>query len=188
MSAEIITLSIEVAFSLLLLDELDLIGDPVFLNVGGLLIDFFDLLFDVVTVVFDGADELITVASALQIGTLTVKPVHGERLLLDPQEARLDVLFDLLNVVLFLLKLLDQVLELLLEHLVLCRCVQVIKANSRDLIGEVFDFDLFLRDGLIGDLGLLEEVGRGLLDGLLLGGVRDDIVTDGLGLGVELHD
>ena len=35
---------------------------------------------------------------------------------------------------------------------------------------------------------MLEEIGRGLFDRLLLTGVGDDIISDSLGLGMQLHD
>jgi len=41
---------------------------------------------------------------------------------------------------------------------------------------------------LISNFGLLEEVGRALLNGLLLRSVIDDVVSDFLGLGMEAHN
>lgn len=37
-------------------------------------------------------------------------------------------------------------------------------------------------------LGLFEQIGGRFLNSLLLTGVTDDIITDGLCLGVQLHD
>jgi hypothetical protein len=41
---------------------------------------------------------------------------------------------------------------------------------------------------VVGNLGLLDEVGTRLLNGLLLRSVIDDVVTNGLCLGVQLHN
>ena len=85
-------------------------------------------------------------------------------------------------------QLINQVVKLLLENLVLRSRVEVIETNTRDLISVVLDLDLFLGDVLVCHLCLLEEIGRGLLDRLLLTGVGDDIIPDSLGLGMQLHD
>ena len=66
--------------------------------------------------------------------------------------------------------------------------VEVIQTYTRDLISVVLNFDLFLGDVLVGYLRLLEEIGRGLLDRLLLTGVGDDIISDSFSLGMQLHD
>ena len=66
--------------------------------------------------------------------------------------------------------------------------VEVIDSDSGDLIAEVLDFDLLLSDVLVSGLGLLQEIGGRLLDGLLLRGVVDDVISDLLCLGVEGHD
>ena len=66
--------------------------------------------------------------------------------------------------------------------------VQIIDTNTGDFIGKVLDFNLLLGNTFISYLSLLEKVGRGLLNSLLLRSVIDDIVSDGFGLCVELHD
>mmetsp|Transcript_44214 Transcript_44214/g.58684 ORF Transcript_44214/g.58684 Transcript_44214/m.58684 type:complete len:424 (-) Transcript_44214:863-2134(-) len=188
LSPEIVTFAINLRLLFLTLDKLDLVGDPVFLHVGRLLVDLLDLLLDVVAVVLRRAHELVAVATVLKSGALTVKTIDFESFLLDAEQPILDVLLDLSHVVLLLLQLSDQVIELLLEHFVLSLRVQVIEAHTRDLIGVVLDLHLLVADRLVGDLGLFEKVSRGLLDGLLLTGVRDDIVADRLRLRVQLHD
>jgi len=67
----------------LTLDELDLVGDPVFLDIGGLIINFFNLLLDVVSVVLGRSHEFVTVTTALKIGALTVKLIDLEGLFLN---------------------------------------------------------------------------------------------------------
>ena len=121
--------------------------------------------------VLDWADEFITITSSLQVSALTVQSIDLECLLLDSQESCLDLFLDLLHVSLLLFKLTNQIIELSLEHIVLCRCVQVIKTNTRDLISIVFDLDLFLGNVLVSNLCLLKQVCRGLFNSLLLRGV-----------------
>ena len=188
LSSQIVVLAINLALLLLALDKLDLVGDPVLLNVGCVIIDFLDLLLDVVTVVFDGSNELITITTALKVGTLTVQTIDLKGLLLDVQQSALDLLLNILDISLLRLQLIDQVVKLLLENLVLRSRVEVIETYTRDLISVVLDLDLFLGDVLVRHLCLLEEIGRGFLDGLLLTGVGDDIIPDSLGLGMQLHD
>ena len=72
LSAEVIILTVNLVLLLLALNKLNLVGDPVLLNVGCVIVDFLDLLLDVVTMVFDGSDELITITTALKVGALTV--------------------------------------------------------------------------------------------------------------------
>ena len=189
LGAEVIILAVDFVLLFLALDELDLVGDPVLLDVGCLVVDLLDLLLDVVAVVLDRADELVTtISTTLQVGTLTVQTIDLQSFLLDSQQAGLDRLLDLLHVSLLLLELTDEVIELLLENTVLGGGVEVVKSDTRDLVGVVLDLDLLLGDVLVSDLGLFQQVGRGLLNSLLLGGVGDDIVPNSLGLGVQLHD
>lgn len=68
----------------------------------------------------------------------------------------LNGVFNHLNFLFLALELLDQLTELLLQDLVLGRGVQVIDLNTGDLIDESFNGDFFLRDILIGLLGLLQ--------------------------------
>ena len=160
MGAKAVVGTVDIVLCLLLLDELDLVRDPVFLHVSGLVIDFLDLLLDVVTMVLDGANVLITITTTSKVSTLTVETINLQCLLLDPQQTCLDVLLNLLNITLFFLELRDQILKLLLKNFVLSCGVQVIKTNSGDFIGVVLNVNLFLRDVLVGCLGLLVEVSR----------------------------
>ena len=188
LSSQIVVLAIDLVLLLLALDELDLVGDPVLLNVGCVVVDFLNLLLDVITVVFDGSDELITISTALKVSTLTVQTIDLKGLLLDVQQSALDLLLNILDISLLRLQLIDKVVKLLLENLVLRGRVEVIETDTRDLISVVLDLDLFLGDVLVCHLSLLEEIGRGLLDRLLLTGVGDDIIPDSLSLGMQLHD
>ena len=188
LSSQIVVLAIDLVLLLLALDKLDLVGDPVLLNVSCVIINFLDLLLDVVTVVFDGSDELITITTTLKVSTLTVQTIDLKGLLLDVQQSALDLLLNILDISLLRLQLIDQVVKLFLENLVLRSGVEVIETDTRDLISVVLDLDLFLGDVLVCHLCLLEEIGRGLLDRLLLTGVGDDIIPDSLGLGMQLHD
>ena len=188
LSSQIVVLAIDLVLLLLALDKLDLVGNPVLLNVGCVIVDFLNLLLDVVTVVFDGSNELITITTALKVGTFTVQTIDLKGLLLDVQQSALDLLLNILDISLLRLQLINQVVKLLLENLVLRSGVEVIETDTRDLISVVLDLDLFLGDVLVCHLCLLEEIGRGLLDRLLLTGVGDDIIPDSLGLGMQLHD
>ena len=159
LGAQVIILTVNLRLLLLALNKLNLVRDPVLLNVGCVIVDFLNLLLDVVTVVFDGSDELITITTALKVGTLTVQTIDLEGFLLDIQESALDLFLNVLDIGLLRLQLIDQVVELLLENLILCSRVEVIEANTRDLIGIVLDFNLFLGDVLVSHLRLLKEIG-----------------------------
>ena len=78
---------------------------------------------------------------------------------MDIQESTLDLFLNVLDIGLLRLQLIDEVVELLLENLILSGRVEVVEANTRDLIGIVLDLNLFLGDVLVGDLRLLEEIG-----------------------------
>ena len=159
LGAQVIILTVNLRLLFLALNKLNLVRDPVLLNVGCVIIDFLDLLLDVVTVVFDGSDELIAITTALKVGALTVQTIDLEGFLLDIQESALDLFLNVLDIGLLRLQLIDEVVELLLENLILRSRVEVVEANTRDLIGIVLDLNLFLGDVLVGDLRLLEEIG-----------------------------
>lgn len=186
--AETVVVTVNPVLVFLLLDELDLVRDPVLLHVGRLIVHLLDLLLDVVAMVLDWADILVSISTALQVSALSIQSVHLQGLLLDSQQASLDVLLDLLHVTLLLLKLGDQVFELFLEDVILCGRVEVVEADTGDFIGVIFNVDFFLRDVLVGDFSLLEEIGGGLLDSLLLTGVGDNVVSNRLCLRMQLHN
>lgn len=144
MGAQAVVVTIDLVLVLLLLDQLDLVGDPVLLHIGGLIINLLDLLLDIVAMVFDGADVLIAITTASEVGALTIETIDLEGLLLDSQETCLDVLLNLLDITLLLLELRDQIFKLLLEHLVLSGRVKVIEADTRDLVSVVLDVNLLL--------------------------------------------
>lgn len=186
--AETVVVTVNPVLVFLLLDELDLVRDPVLLHVGRLIVHLLDLLLDVVAMVLDWADILVSISTALQVSALSIQSVHLQGLLLDSQQASLDILLDLLHVTLLLLKLGDQVFELFLEDVILCGRVEVVEADTGDFIGVIFNVDFFLRDVLVGDFSLLEEIGGGLLDSLLLTGVGDNVVSNRLCLRMQLHN
>ena len=98
LGAQVIILTVNLRLLLLALNKLNLVRDPVLLNVGRVIVDFLDLLLDVVTVVFDGSDELITISTALKVGTLTVQTIDLKGLLLDVQQSALDLLLNILDI------------------------------------------------------------------------------------------
>ena len=151
-------LAVNLRFVFLAFDQLDLVGDPVFLDISCLFINFLNLLLDVVSQVFGRAHEFIAVATSLQVGTLTVERVDLQSLLLDAEEALLDVLLNLLDIVLLFLELSFEIVELFLEDFILSGRVQVVKSNTRDFVRVVLDLNFLARDVLIGNLSLLEEV------------------------------
>lgn len=170
-----------------MLDEFGLVGDPLLLHLGDVLLHFVDLLLDVILFCLEGACILVLAVLLLKLIELPVEAVDLVLLLGDLDVLLLDLALELLHVTFLVLKLVDQVLELLLQQIVLGVGVEVINADTRDLVCDVLDLDLLLGDSLVGDFGLLDEVGARFLDSLLLGGVVDDVVSDGLGLGVQLH-
>ena len=172
----------------MLLNQLSLIRDPLLLDLSDLILHVIDLLLNVVLLSLEWASILIFAVLLLELIELPVKSVDLVLLLRDSDVSLLDVTLEFLDLTLFLLELVDKVVKLLLEELVLRLGVQVIDANTRDLISDVFNFDFLLRDLVISNLGLLDEVGTRFLNGLLLRSVVDDVVTDGLCLGVQLHN
>ena len=73
--AQIIVLAVNSALLFSTLDVLNLTSDPIFLDVGGFIIDFLDLLLNVIAHVLGGPDELVTVATSLKVGTFTVQTI-----------------------------------------------------------------------------------------------------------------
>lgn len=151
-------LAVNLRFVFLAFDQLNLVGDPVFLDISSLFINFLNLLLDVVAQVFGGAHEFIAIATSLQVGTLTVERVDLQGFLLDAEEALLDVFLNLLDIVLFFLELSFEIVELFLKDFILSGRVQVVKSNTRDLVRVVLNLNFLARDVLIGNLSLLEEV------------------------------
>ena len=66
--------------------------------------------------------------------------------------------------------------------------VEVINADTRDFVGKVFDVDFLKSNILINSLGLFEEIGTALLNGLLLRGMVNNIISDFLGFSVKRHN
>ena len=168
LSPEVVVLRRDLGLFFLALDQSNLVGDPVLLHVGRLVVHLLHLLLNVVAVVLVWTLEVIAVTAALKLSALPVQTIDLESLLLNLEESLLDLLLDLLDVFLLFLELTDQVLKLSLEHLVLGRSVQVIKTDTRDLISVVLNLDLLLGDVLVGHLCLLEQISRGFLNRLLL--------------------
>lgn len=171
-----------------MLNQLGLIGDPLLLNLSDLILHVIDLLLNVVLLSLEWTGILILTVLLLELIELPVKSVDLVLLLRDCDVSLLDITLEFLDLTLFLLELVDEVVKLLLEELVLRLGVQVINADTRDLISDVFNFDFLLRDLVVSNLGLLDEVGARFLNSLLLRGVVDDVVTDGLCFGVQLHN
>lgn len=134
-------------------------------NLVLLLIDF---LLDVILLGLERSRVLILTVLLLELVELTVEAVNLVLFLGDCDMALLDVALELLDLAFFLLKLVNEIIKLLLKQLILRLCVEVVDADTRYLVSDVFDLDFFLGDLLVSDLGLLYEVGARLLDGLLL--------------------
>lgn len=158
------------------------------MDLSDLILHVIDLLLNVVLLGLKWTGILILTVLLLELIELPVKSVDLVLLLGDSDVSLLDVTLEFLDLTLFLLELVDKVVKLLLEELVLRLGVEVIDADTRDLISDVFDFDFLLRDLVVCNLCLLDEVGARFLNGLLLRSVIDDVVTDGLCLGVQLHN
>ena len=165
-----------------------MIGDPLLLNLSDLIFHVIDLLLNIVLLCLEWAGILIFSVLLLELIELPVKSVDLVLLLRDCDVSLLYVSLEFLDFTLFLLELVDKIVKLLLEELVLRLGVQVINADTGDLISDVFDFDFFLRDLIVCNLGLLDEIGARFLDGLLLRGVVDDVITDRFCLSMQLHD
>jgi len=130
LSAQIIRVFLNLVLLVLLLNQLNLVGDPVLLHVGSFVVDFLDLLLNVVTKVLLRTDRFVTITAILESSAHSVETIDLESLLLNAEESVLDVLLNGGHVVLFLLQLVDQVIKFLLKHLVLRLCVEVVEADT----------------------------------------------------------
>lgn len=83
LGAQVIVVAIDCLLLTLTLDKFNLVCDPVFLNIGCLVIGLLYLLLDVVTMVFDWAHEFVSVSTSLQVGTLTVQTIDLQSFLLN---------------------------------------------------------------------------------------------------------
>lgn len=167
-----------------------MVGNPSLLDADDLGREFLSLLLHVAELVLEGTSVLIVLATTLdvKVGKLSVELINLELLLGD---IHLVLLLKLLLLFDFLLlggTLSLELLQFVLKKVILLLGVEVINLHTRDFIVEILDFDFFLGDVLVLVLCLLEEVGGTLLDSFLLGGVVDDVITDGLGLTMEHHD
>jgi hypothetical protein len=79
-------------------------------------------------------------------------------LLGDSNMALLDVSLELFNFTLLILKLVDQIVELLLKQLILRLSIEVIDTDTRDFIRYVFNLDFLFRYLLIRHFCLLNQV------------------------------
>lgn len=158
LSAKVVILRVHLGLISLLLDKLDLVCNPVLLDIGGLVVNLLDLFLDIVAVILDRANKLVAISLALQLGADSVQPVHFQCLFLNLEQAPLDGLFLLLDVLLLVSELVDQIIKFLAKGLVLCRGVEVIKTHAGNFIGVVFVLNFLLGDLLIGILGLLLQV------------------------------
>lgn len=113
----------------MLLDEVSLIGDPLLLYLGDLVLELVDLLLDVVLLGLERAGVLVLPVLG-QLRQLPVESVHLVLLFGDLDVALLDVCFEALDLLLFLLQLVDQVVQLLLQQFVLRLGVQVVDSHS----------------------------------------------------------
>jgi hypothetical protein len=123
-----------------------------------------------------------------QLSILSVESVNLKLALLDLQVSLLDVTLFIAHLLFFFLKLNNQLLKLLLKVTVLVVGVQVINFDSANFVGDVFNLNLLFADVLVGSLCLLKKVSTRFLDGLLLRGMVNDLITDILSLRVKLHD
>ena len=188
LGAKGVALAREVGKRVLLLNQFGLIGDPLLLDLSDLIFHIIDLLLNVVLLGLEWAGILIFTVLLLKLIELPVKSVDLVLLLRDCDVSLLDVTLEFLDLTLFLLELVDEVVKLLLKEFILRLGVKVIDADTRDLVSDVFYLDFLLGDLVVGNLGLLDEVGARFLNGLLLRSVVDDVVTDGLCLSVQLHN
>lgn len=150
-----------------MLNKVGLVRDPLLLHLGDFVLELLCLLQDVVLLSFHWSRVLVD-TSVLEECPLSVELIDLELLFVNPVVPLLDVLLELLYVDFFLFELGNQVFKLFLEQLVLLLAVEIVDPDSRYLIREVLNLDFLLGDVLIGNLGLLEQVSRALLDGLLL--------------------
>jgi len=169
------------------LDQVSLVLNPLLLDLDNLLFELFCLLKNIILLGFHWSRVLFN-TSVHEHSILSIKLIDLELFLINSVVSLLDVLLKLLNFIFFFLELSDKIVELLLEQIILLNTVKVINPDSGDLVGQVFDFNFFLRNALVSLLGLFKKIGRALFDGFLLGSMVDDVVTNLLCFGVEGHD
>lgn len=171
----------------LLLDVTGLLSDPRLLSLIDLSIELRKLLIELVATSLHRT--LVLFGSCLiECSLLAIQSVDLELTHVDGLVALLDLSLELLDLILFVSKLLHEFLLLLSEQLVLLHTVKVVDLDARDFVRLIFDLNFLLRDVLVDLLRLLKQVSRRLLNGLLLRGVVDDVIADFLDLGVQRHD
>ena len=119
LGAKGIALTRKVGQGVLLLNQLGLIGDPLLLDLSDLILHVIDLLLNVVLLSLEWTGILIFTVLLLELIELPVKSVHFVLLLRDCDVSLLDVALEFLDFTLFLLKLVDEVIKLLLKELIL---------------------------------------------------------------------
>jgi hypothetical protein len=142
----------------LLLNQVCLVGNPLLLDLNDFVLKLLGLLEDVVLLGFHRSRVFID-TSILEESPLTVELIDLQLLLVDSVVPLLDVLLEFLNFDFFLLELSDQVVKLVLEQFVLLDTVQVVDSDSGDFVGQVFYFNLLLRNVLVSLFGLFQKVG-----------------------------
>jgi hypothetical protein len=187
LGAETLAVSGDSGEGVLLLDQLSLVGDPLLLHLSNLIFHIIDFLLNVILLGLEGTRILILSILLLKLIQLTVQSIHTVLLLGDCNMALLDVTLKLFYFTLFILKLVDQIIKLLLKQLILRLSIEVIDTHTRDFICYVFNLDFLLGYLLIRDFSLLNQVSTRLLNSFLLRRVIDYIITDPLCLCVQLH-
>lgn len=173
----------------LFIDEFGLVLNPKLLDVDDLYLEFISLFLHVAQLVLKRTSVLIVLASfASEIGKFSVELINLKLLLSDINLVSLFGLFLIFDLLLFGGTLLLKLIELTLEEVILLLGVQVIDLDTRDLIVKVLNLNFLLGDVLVLVLCLLKEVSRTLLNGFLLTGVVDDVITDSFSLTMEHHD
>lgn len=114
------------------------------MNLSDLIFFLIDFFFDVVFLSFKRPCVLIFTVLLLKFVQLSVESINLMLFLCYFDVALLDVSFKLLHLSLFLLQLVDKIIQLLLEEFILRLGVQVIDADSRYLICDVFNLYFFL--------------------------------------------
>ena len=129
------------------------------LDLNDLVLQLFGLLENIVFLGFHWSGVFINTL-ILQLSEDSVQLIDFELSLVNSVVSLLNVLLKFLNLIFFLFELGDKFFKLLLEKVILLNTVEVIDPNSRNLIRQIFDFNLLLGNVLVSNLGLLKKVSR----------------------------
>lgn len=141
-----------------MVDECLLIGDPRFLGLSDLVLEFLNVLLDSVSLVLKRPLGLLAVAILLaEIRERPVELVNLELLCSDQSVSLFNLSLFLDHILPLRFQFDHQLFQLPFQQFVLTECIQVVNLDPGNFIADVFNLYFLFRDGFVGKLGLLQE-------------------------------